>query len=230
VIAMVWLRRDLRIRDHPALLAAATIEALSAPREVRVPATGAVSSLQEVELGIRSEAMARLWQPEGLERLARSYWLYLRHASLGAIRVVYKESSTTVVLLARGLALLRFAAPEYETSAEAASVTWRIERGLLVAARGRGSGWLRIEVRRIGNGAPASERGARERLRVGVEVRNFYPWLRGTGSFARLGAWIYAQTQVRVHRRITIGFLRSLASLEMPPTRHAADGPNLPGR
>jgi hypothetical protein len=208
------------------IAAAATIEALSAPREVRVPATGAVSSLQEVELGIRKEAMARLWQPEGLERLARSYWLYLRHALLGAIRVVHEERSTTVVLLARRLVLLRFAPPEYETSSEAASVTWRIERGLLVAARGRGGGWLRIEVRRTGDGAPTSEGGARERLRVGVEVRNFYPWLRGTGSFARFGAWIYSQTQVRIHRRITIRFLRSLARLELPPTRHAASRPS----
>ena len=58
-------------------------------------------------------------------------------------------------------------------------------------------------------------------MRIRVEVRNFYPWLRGSGRFARFGAWLYSQTQVRIHRRITIGFLRSLAGLELPPPRDA---------
>ena len=53
-------------------------------------------------------------------------------------------------------------------------------------------------------------------------MQNFYPWLRGSGRFARFGAWLYSQTQVRIHRRITVGFLRSLASLELPPLRSAA--------
>ena len=44
-----------------------------------------------------------------------------------------------------------------------------------------------------------------------MEVRNFYPWLRGTGPFARVGVWIYAQTQQRIHRTVTRGFLRRLA-------------------
>jgi hypothetical protein len=112
-----------------------------------------------------------------------------------------------VILLVRWLPLLRFRAPEYETSASAASVTWRIERGLLGAAEGRGSCCLRIEVRR---GTAASGT-----VRIRVEVRNFYPWLRGSGRFARFGAWLYSATQLRIHRRITIGFLRSLSRAEI---------------
>ena len=43
-------------------------------------------------------------------------------------------------------------------------------------------------------------------------VQNFYPWLRGTGPFARIGVWVYAQTQQRIHRTVTRGFLRRLAT------------------
>jgi len=48
-------------------------------------------------------------------------------------------------------------------------------------------------------------------VRVQMEVRNFYPWLRGAGRFARVGVWIYAQTQQRIHRAVTRRFLRKLA-------------------
>ena len=205
--------------------APATIELLPEPEEKRIAATGAVTSMQEAELSMPAEALARLWQAASLERLARGYWLYLTRASRGLIGVLYGERSRTVVLAPASLALLRFRAPEYETSADSAVVTWRIERGLLVAAQGRDSGWLRIEVRREGASTPPDAPDGRlGRLRILVEVQNFYPWLRGSGRFARFGAWLYSQTQVRIHRRITVGFLRSLASLELPPLRDAASG------
>jgi len=202
--------------------ARATIEMLPEPEEKRAPATGAVASVQEAELSMPATALGRLWQPASLERLARGYWLYLARASRGVIRVLYGEASRTVVVGPSSLGLLRFRAPEYETSADTAAVTWQIERGLLVAAQGRDSGWLRIEVRR--QRAPTASLtpdGTRATVRIRVEVRNFYPWLRGSGRFARFGAWLYSQTQVRIHRRITIGFLRSLASLELPAPRDA---------
>jgi hypothetical protein len=205
-------------------IAAATIEVLPDSEERRAPVTGAVSSLQEAELGIPTEALERLWRAESLEGLARSYWLYLQRVSRGLIRVAYEDRARTVYLLTRRMPLLRFGAPEYAPSSAAASVTWRIDRGLLVAAEGRGSGWLRIEVRRDVEGKPDTTADGRRRVRVAVEVRNFYPWLRGTGWFARLGAWIYSQTQVRIHRRIAIGFLTSLASLELPRSRNRPTG------
>ena len=50
-------------------------------------------------------------------------------------------------------------------------------------------------------------------------MRNFYPWLRGSGRFARFGAWLYSQTQLRIHVLVCNGFLRSLAALDLPPSR-----------
>jgi hypothetical protein len=180
------------------------VELLPEPEEHRVPRTGAVASVQEAELSIPASELDRLWRPGSLEWLARGYWNHLRRVSLGLIRVRYGEADRTVTLVAPWLPLLRFQAPEYDISRAAASVTWRIERGLLVAAEGRGSGWLRIEVLR-------DESASGDAVRIRVEVRNFYPWLRGSGRFARFGSWFYSQTQLRIHRRMTIGFLRSLS-------------------
>ena len=190
-------------------------QVLLLPERDRSPVApeGAVHSAQEAIVRLPAETLAEVWQPEYLERLARAYWRYLSRISLGTIRVVYAEDSRTVVLLTRHLPLLRFAAPEYEMEADAASVTWRIQRGLLVAREGRNRGFLRISVRR---------RDAPGELHLSVDVRNFYPWLRGRGRFARFGAWLYGQTQVRIHRLVTFGFLRSLARLDLPPSRIGA--------
>jgi hypothetical protein len=190
-------------------------QVLLLPERNRAPVApiGAVHSAQEAIVRVPPERLEELWRPEYLERLARAYWVYLSRISLGLIRVAYAEHSRTVVLASRRLPLLRFAAPAYETDVMAASVTWRIQRGLLVAREGRDRGFLRIAVRR---------RDAPGELHLGVEVRNFYPWLRGRGRFARLGAWLYEQTQVRIHRLVTFGFLRSLARLELPPSRIGA--------
>ena len=87
--------------------ARATIEMLPEPEEKRVPATGAVASVQEAELSMPATALGRLWQPASLERLARGYWLYLARASRGVIRVLYGEASRTVVV---GPSLARTAA------------------------------------------------------------------------------------------------------------------------
>jgi len=182
----------------------------------QVPQSGAASSAQRAEIELPAQELAELWKPEHLERLARAYWAYLNRISLRLLRVVYEPDARTVVLLSRRLPLLRFHAPDYETATERASVTWRIDRGLLVAREGRGRGFLRIGVRRLG------EDGGRSRLEVTSEVRNFYPWLRGGGRFARFGTWIYSQTQLRIHVLVTHGFLRSLARLDLPPSRVGA--------
>jgi hypothetical protein len=191
-----------------------SVRLLGEARRVAVPESGAVDSEQRAEVELPAEALDALWRPEHLERLARAYWRYLNRISLGLIRVRYEPDSQTVVLLVRPLALLRFRAPEYETGPGAGSITWGIERGLLVAREGRGSGYLRIAVER---GGEASAEG-RARLAVAIEVRNFYPWLRGSGRFARFGTWLYSQTQARIHSLVTRGFLRSLARLELPPS------------
>jgi hypothetical protein len=202
------------------------VRVLSREGTERVPESGAVGSVQEAEVMLPTELLERLWRPEYLERLARGYWRFLNRISFGLIRVVYEPEARVIVLLSRRLPLLRFHAPEYETSPDSGSVTWRIERGLLVAREGRGRGYLRILVRRAADGAEPVERlpnaqGRRARLRVLLEVRNFYPWLRGSGRFARFGTWLYAQTQLRIHVIVCNAFLRSLARLELPEPRCA---------
>ncbi len=165
-----------------------------------------------------SELVAEFWKPEYLERLARAYWRFLSRVTLGLIRVVYSDEGRAVVLISRRLPLLIFHVPDYEIEPGLGCVTWRIERGLLVAREGRdGDGFLRLSVQRCGPGDDGTEA-----LRVRVEVRNFYPWLRGSGRFARLGAWLYAQTQLRIHAIVCNGFLRSLARLDLPPSRVGA--------
>jgi hypothetical protein len=89
-------------------------------------------------------------------------------------------------------------------------VRWRIERGLLVARRGRrGDGYLEIDVER----RPA-DRPDLVNVAVEVEVANFYPAIA-----SRLSRFVYANTQSRIHVVVTHGFLRSLARLDLEESR-----------
>lgn len=175
-----------------------------------VDASGAVRSVQAADLYLPCEALEEIWTPMHLERLARTYWRFLTRVTLGLIRVCYTERERYVVLLARPLRLLTFQAPEYEMDARRGIVRWRIERGLLVARRGRGGcGYLQIDVRREPTDDPD-----RARLHVEVEVSNFYPAI----AFA-LSRWIYNETQSRIHVIVTHGFLRSLARLDLAESK-----------
>ena len=49
-----------------------------------------------------------------------------------------------------------------------------------------------------------------------MEVADYYPLIRGGGWLAGARTWLYAQTQARIHQRVMRGFLRSLATLELP--------------
>ena len=84
-----------------------------------------------------------------------------------------------------------------------------------MAPRGRGNGWLRIKVTRPEPDADGDEVTAR----VSSEVANFYPVLGGWGWFARIGARIYRYTQLKIHVIVTNGFLRSLARLDLVPSK-----------
>ncbi len=195
----------------------ASVELVRAEEAERVPETGAVASVQEARVTVRRELLDELWSPPYLERLGRSYWRWISRVTLSLIRVVYEPDARSVVLLTRRLPLLRFAAPEYELAPDHGSVTWKIERGVLVAREGRDQGgFLRIVVHRP---QPPDTDAVEETLDVRLEVRNFYPWLRGSGRFARFGAWLYGTTQLRIHELVCNGFLRSLAALDLPPSR-----------
>ena len=170
-----------------------------------------IGSKQVAEVTLPRSELDRIWSPEYLERLARTYWRFLTRVSLGVLRVLYTPTSREVVILRRPFVLLRFRPPEYTFSADGGTVTWPIERGLLVARHGRGRGYLRLTVERRPGGADGSGQAVAV---VTSEVVNFYPMIA-----SRLGRWIYDQTQLRIHVIVTHAFLRSLANLELEESR-----------
>ncbi|MFI5008778.1 MAG: hypothetical protein ACHQDY_00720 [Solirubrobacterales bacterium] len=176
--------------------------------------TGAVRSVQAAELRLPAEALAEMWSPVYLERLARTYWRFLTRVTLGLVRVRYTERERFLVLVAWPLKLIAFRAPEYELQADHGVVRWRIERGLLVARSGRGvGGHLQIDVRRLPDD-PGTPSPTQANLRVEVEVANFHPAIA-----SGVGRWVYNQTQSRIHTIVTHGFLRSLARLNLAKSR-----------
>jgi hypothetical protein len=179
------------------------------PQSTTIDDSGAVRSVQAAKLVLPAAELERLWSPEGLERIARTYWLFLTRVTLGLIRVYYTETTRTVALLFPALRLLRFQAPEYAMDHRRGIVRWPIEDGILVARRG--CGHLQIDVQRLG---PDPERPGYERLHVAVEVANFYP-----AVAHRLSRFIYTNTQSRIHVIVTHGFLRSLRRLDLAESR-----------
>jgi hypothetical protein len=172
----------------------------------KVPYAGALGSVQAGEVDVR-EPVSRLMGNPFLEWAGAAYWRVTTRFTLGLVRIASDRGDQCVVLIGRPLVLLRFHAPEYETGEERACVTWRIKRGILVSRDGRDRGWLRLSLEPLqGSGA-----NGRRTVRVQMEVRNFYPWLRGAGAYSRIGVWIYAQTQQRIHWTVTRRFLRSVA-------------------
>lgn len=187
-------------------------------RIVHVPQSGysearGVGSRQVAEVTLPRAELERIWSPEHLERLARTYWSFLSRFSLGLIRVLYSEDSRDVVFLRRPFVLLRFDKPEYRIDSDGGTVTWPIDRGVLVARHGRGRGFLRLGVRR----EPVADDAGEATLLVSSEVVNFYPTIA-----ARFSRWIYEQTQLRIHVLVTHAFLRSLANLQLEPSRVGA--------
>jgi hypothetical protein len=188
-------------------------------------ADGSIGSRQVAEVTLPREELDRVWSAEYLERLARTYWRFLTRVSLGLMRVLYTDTSRDVVLLTRPFVLLRFNAPRYEIEADGGTVTWPIDRGLLVAPNGRGRGFLRLTVRRL----PGNDGSGEATAVVTSEVVNFYPVIAGWGWFARVGRFLYDQTQLRIHVIVTNSFLRSLANLDLEPSVVGALRPASPG-
>jgi hypothetical protein len=194
-LVAVRQRRRLKRRQLPARAV------IVSPRKSTVVARdGAVRSVQSAELTTSPSTVERLWSPTNLENLARTYWLFLTKVTLGFIRVHYSEDDRAIVFIARPFTLLRFDAPDYVLEADRGNVRWRIRDGLLVARSGRGCGFLSLDVRREGAA----------RLRIEVEVANFYPAIA-----AGFSTPVYEMTQSAIHVLVTHAFLRSLATLEL---------------
>ena len=180
--------------------------------------TGAVKSRQAADIVLPAEALQGLWDPEHLERVARTYWTTLQRFTLGLMHVHYTEAERSVVLLIPQLRLLTFKAPEYEMDACRGVVRWRIEKGLLVSARGAGGdGYLEIDIQRHDE-----EAEGKVRLHVAVEVANYYPRLGG------LSRRLYSATQSRIHVISCNYFLRRLVRRDLSRSKigHFAGPPS----
>jgi hypothetical protein len=200
--------------------ARARVNVLPSPRSGYAP-DGSLGSKQVAEVTLPRPELERIWSAEYLERLARTYWRFLSRVSLGLLRVLYTETSREVVVITRPFVLLRFKAPQYEFEPDRGTVTWPIDRGLLVASQGRGRGYLRLSVQRSTVDDGADDVTAT----VTSEVVNFYPRIA-----AGIGRFIYNQTQLRIHVIVTNAFLRSLANLDLEPSLVGALSPGAPQR
>jgi hypothetical protein len=196
-----WRRRPGRLPAHAVIV--------SPPKSTAIARDGAVRSVQSAELTLAQEDWKRMWNATNLENLARTYWLFLSRVTGWLIRIVYDHNQRSVVLLFRPLTLLRFDAPEYELERDRGKVSWRIRDGLLVTRAGRGCGFLSLDVRRLGN-----EPDGRVKLRIEVEVANFYPAIA-----AGFSTPVYEATQSAIHVLVTHAFLRSLAKLDLAESK-----------
>jgi hypothetical protein len=175
-------------------------------------ADGSVTTRQEAEVTLPCDTLERLWKIENLENLARTYWAFLIRTSRGLLQIRYGSDSREIVALGF-IVLLRFHKPDYEIGPDHGCVTWRINKGLLVAPGGRNKGHLKICVER-----PENMNGNGEvTVHVSSEVGAFVPSLtfRGLQALSGFGRWLYKQTQLRIHVIVTHAFLRSLANLEL---------------
>jgi hypothetical protein len=189
-----------------------SVRLIAQPASDEVPESGAVDSEQAAKLILPAGMLESLWTRAYLERLGAAYWSYLNRISLGLLGVAYEPDGECVVRLAQMIELLRFDPPKSWIDERSGSVEWRIARGWLVAKEGRGKGFLRIDLER----ESPMRRDGRAEITLRASVRNFYPWLRGSGRFARIGTRLYSATQLRIHVMVTRGFLRSLARLDLP--------------
>jgi len=204
IAALLVARRVRHTRPTRALI-------ISPRQSTTVAKGGAVRSVQSVELGVSPEDLERLWSPTNLENLGRTYWRFLSKVTLGVIRVIYGQHSRSVVFLTKPFTLLRFEPPEYVLEPEHGKIVWRIRDGLLVARNGRGSGYLALDVRRE---APSAQANGQAKLRIEVEVANFYPAIAVGFSMP-----VYEATQSSIHVLVTQAFLRSLATLQLEESK-----------
>jgi hypothetical protein len=204
---VAWRRRH----DRRPLPAHAVI--VSPRKSTSIARDGAVRSAQSAELTLDPEDLEEIWTPANLENLARTYWRFLSRVTLGLIRVAYGRETRSVMLFGRPLlTLLRFDAPEYTLEADHGEVRWRIKDGLLVARNGRGCGYLSVDVVRLG-----SDDDGRAKLKIEVEVANFYPSIAVGFSTP-----VYEMTQSVLHVLVTNNFLRSLAKLDLAQSKIGA--------
>ena len=204
-IAAVRSRRERRTHPAHAVI-------VSPRRSTTIAHDQGVRSVQSAKLTMDAEDLERLWTPDNLENLGRTYWRFLTKVTLGLIRVVYDDDTRSVVLLGKPLTLLRFDKPEYSLEPGRGMIRWNIRDGLLVARAGRSSGgFLSIEVQRLAVSAQSAiAHPDRREILIEVQVANFYPSIA-----AGFSTPVYEMTQSVLHVLVTHAYLRSLTTLNL---------------
>ena len=88
-------------RRRPPVIPGAEVGKLRDETSVDVE-TGAVTSRQAGDIVLPAEAIEGLWDPEHLERVARTYWTTLQRFTLGLLHVHYTAGERAVVFVANG--------------------------------------------------------------------------------------------------------------------------------
>ena len=122
---------------------------------------------------------------------------------------VWQQRPVASVFLARPFTLLRFEPPEYASNPATGRSSGGSATGCWCRAAGRGCGFL------ASMSAASTRRGRRpRRVRIQVEVANFYPAIA-----AGFTTPVYEATQSAIHVLVTHAFLRSLAKLDLAPSK-----------
>ena len=180
---------------------------------------GSITSKQVAEVTLPAEELERLWTPDNLERLARTYWRFLSRISLGLLRVLYTEDTREIVVPDAALraAALPGSGVRLRGGRRDGHLAYR-EGAARGPGRGAGKGFLRLSVRRIDR-EPDAGHGT---VWVSSEVANFYPTIARWGWSEKMGRAVYRATQLRIHIIVTHAFLRSLARLDLAESRVGA--------
>jgi len=129
VVLAVWLaRRRARAADAK----------IVTPRGSTVlDASGALRSVQAADITLPADDLEAIWTPMHLERLARTYWRFLRRVTLGLIQVDYTPAERFVVFISAARRAPELPRARVRDDARRGIVRWRIESGILVSRRGK---------------------------------------------------------------------------------------------
>ncbi|MBL0224354.1 MAG: hypothetical protein IPQ16_01865 [Geobacteraceae bacterium] len=137
--------------------------------------------------------------------LLTRYLVYIRRATLSAIRPSESVTGVEFRLLGSHLSLISFLPPEVGEC----YVTLRICGGLLVQSQQCHRGELRFTVEPTPDGS-----------RVSLQLSEYCPLILGSSAPSPLRRWLYRLTQAAIHRLVTIRFLtllyRDLAGSSAP--------------
>lgn len=129
-------------------------------------------------------------------RLLQLYLEYIERVTLKIIRVVTVDRSIEFRVAGSSLALISFAAPEFEQHGAGEKCSLMIAGGFLVQPKECDRGQLDFLIEPVANGC-----------RVALRLSDYCPLILGSRRPARWRKWLYRFTQAYLHKFITVRFL-----------------------